>query len=110
MPRRTGESVAEALESALAQTDAGAVAAFEASALETAAQVRAEQSAPLLYGMGATAEVAAGLKQGRITATAAKNEFAAGYLAVEPPWRAPQRGRRAVPDASVFHRPPGKYV
>ena len=77
-----GETVAQALESALAQTDAGAVAAFEASALETAAQVRTEQSAPLLYGMGATAEVAAGLEQGKIAATAAKNEFAAGYLAV----------------------------
>ena len=76
------ETIAQALESILAQTDAGAVAAFEASALETAAQVRTGENALLLYGMGATAEVAAGLEQGKIAATAAQNEFAAGYLAV----------------------------
>lgn len=77
------QTIAQALEAALTQTNAGAVAAFEASALEAAAQIRTEEQTPLLYGMGATAEVAAGLEQGKIAATAAKNEFAAGYLAVE---------------------------
>ena len=76
------ETIAQALESILAQTDAGAVAAFEASALETAAQVRTGENALLLYGMGATAEVTAGLERGKNAATAAQNEFAAGYLTV----------------------------
>ena len=78
------QTAAQALEELLAAVDAGAVAAFEASALEEAAQVRTAQQErqPLLYGTGATTGVAAGLERGKITATAAKNEFAAGYLAV----------------------------
>lgn len=77
-----GQTSAQALELLLGQVDAGAVTAFEASALEMAAQVRTGDSPPLLYGMGATAEVAAGLERGKIAVTAAKNEFATGYLAV----------------------------
>lgn len=59
------------------------VIAFEPSALETAEKtVQTMSSPPLLYGMGATSAIAAGLEQGWITAIAAQNEFAAGYLAV----------------------------
>ncbi|MDD3346101.1 substrate-binding domain-containing protein [Oscillibacter sp.] len=63
-------------------TQAKAVMGFEASALEMAASVE-NQPLPLVYGMGSTASIAAGLEQSRITAIAAQNEFSAGYLAVE---------------------------
>lgn len=81
---RDGQSVGQALAEELSAVSPALVLAFEASALEQAAQVmdtRAEP--PLLYGVGATNSIAAGLEQGRITAIAAQNEFTAGYLAVE---------------------------
>lgn len=79
--RRTGEeSLSAALEAALGEGGIQAAVAFEASALETAAQL---SRLPLLYGAGSTAAVAAGLEQGSITLIAAQNEFSTGYLAVE---------------------------
>ncbi len=82
------ESLGDALERCLAQSPE-AVVAFEASALErAAAAVQGAETAPLLYGMGSTAAIAASLEQSRITAIAAQNEFAAGYLAVEAAVRA----------------------
>ena len=61
-----------------------AVLAFEPSALEQAFQkLQGKRHPPLLYGMGSTSSIAAGLEQGTITAIAAQNEFAVGYLAVE---------------------------
>ena len=63
---------------------ASAVVAFDTSALEHAARTLAQmEEAPLLYGAGSSAAIAAYLEQGTITAVAARNEFAAGYLAVE---------------------------
>lgn len=77
--------LSDALKTALSELRPSLVMAFEAGALETAASVleTVEQPAPLLYGAGASTAIAAGLEQGRITAIAAQNEFAAGYLAVE---------------------------
>ena len=79
------KTLSDALKTALAAQRPSLVMAFEAGALETAAAVleTVEQPSPLLYGVGASSAVAAGLEQGHITAIAAQNEFAAGYLAVE---------------------------
>ena len=79
-----GEPFVQALEETLRAVRADAVVAFEASALEQAGELaQAAESFPLLYGMGSTAAIAAGLERSRITAIAAQNEFSAGYLAVE---------------------------
>ena len=62
----------------------GAVIAFEAAALEEAAELaQNDESFPLLYGCGSTPAIAAALEKGRVTAIAALNVFSAGYLAVE---------------------------
>ena len=75
----------ESLESVeLAALAPAAVVAFDTSTLERTARVlREKESAPLLYGAGSSAAIAAYLEQGAITAVAVRNEFAAGYLAVE---------------------------
>lgn len=72
-----------AMQKALETEQPALVMAFESAALERAAQaVQAFKEPPLLYGMGSTNAIAAGLEQGWITSIAAQNEFAAGYLAV----------------------------
>lgn len=62
-----------------------AVIAFEPAALEYAIRAAkgCESDPPLLYGTGATATITAALEQGAVISTAAQNEFAVGYLAVE---------------------------
>ena len=75
-----GDELAVALQTG----DIGAVVAFEATALEAAAELaRTNPRFPLLYGAGSSAAIAAGVERGRITAIAAENAFTAGYLAVE---------------------------
>ena len=75
-PGQEGE-LEETLEATVEKWSASAVVAFDTSALEHAARTLAQlEEAPLLYGAGY-------LEQGTITAVAARNEFAAGYLAVE---------------------------
>ncbi len=68
-----------------------AMVAFEASALENAVDVvRAMNDEtnipwkfpPLLYGMGSTPAIAAGLEQSHITAIQAQDDFSSGYIAV----------------------------
>lgn len=87
------------LPSFLARCPADAILAFEASALESAAETaRYMERFPLLYGAGSTAAIAAGLEQNRVTAIAAQNDFAAGYLAVET--AAGIARRQAVPAAA----------
>ena len=82
-PGQEGE-LEEALEATVEKWSASAVVAFDTSALEHAARTLAQmEEAPLLYGAGSSAAIAAYLEQGTITAVAARNEFAAGYLAVE---------------------------
>lgn len=82
-PDQEGE-LEEALEATVEKWSASAVVAFDTSALEHAARTLAQlEEAPLLYGAGSSAAIAAYLEQGTITAVAARNEFAAGYLAVE---------------------------
>lgn len=72
------------LSSILAVDPPDAVIALDAAALELTADLLAEDAQrPLLYGCGSTGSIAAHLEQGDITAIAARNEFAAGYLAVE---------------------------
>ena len=61
----------------------GAVIAFEAAALAEVAELSRGENFPLLYGCGSTTGIAAALEKGRVTAIAAVNVFAAGYLAVE---------------------------
>lgn len=71
-------------QSFLARHPVDAILALEASALENASEAaRQVPEFPLLYGAGSTAAIAAGLEQNRVTAIAAQNDFAAGYLAVE---------------------------
>ena len=78
-----GESLASALERTLTVMRPAAVVAFDAADLEQAAALLSErEDAPLLYGAGSTATVAASLEQSTIVSIAAQNEFAAGYLAV----------------------------
>lgn len=82
-PGQEGE-LEEALQATVEKWSASAVVAFDTSALEHAARTLAQlEEAPLLYGAGSSAAIAAYLEQGTITAVAARNEFAAGYLAVE---------------------------
>ena len=85
------ETLTIALERTLAGMSAAAVIAFDAADLEQAAALLAgRQDAPLLYGAGSTATVAAYLEQSAIVAIAAQNDFAAGYLAVSAAVRAAQ--------------------
>ena len=81
---RPEESLESVLEGELAALAPAAVVAFDTATLERTARVlREKESAPLLYGAGSSAAIAAYLEQGAITAVAVRNEFAAGYLAVE---------------------------
>lgn len=83
------ETLAAALERTLAAMTPAAVVAFDAADLEQAAAVLAvREDAPLLYGAGSTATVAAYLEQSTILSIAAQNDFAAGYLAVSAAVRA----------------------
>lgn len=73
-----------------------AVLAFEPAALERASDWLAPlETPPLLYGVGGTAGVAAGLERGSVTAAVAQNDFSVGYLAVE---RAACLARRKTPE------------
>lgn len=77
------ETLSVAMERTLAAMRPAAVVAFDAVDLEQAAALLASrEDAPLLYGAGSTATVAAYLEQSTILSIAAQNEFAAGYLAV----------------------------
>lgn len=79
-----GDNLEEALKTEVKTWSASAVLAFDTAALEASARVLGQMGdAPLLYGAGSSAAIAAYLEQGTITAVAARNEFAAGYLAVE---------------------------
>lgn len=91
-------SLSRSLEQSLMVGTADVVLTLEAAALETAAQtLRSWASPPLIYGMGATGMIASYLEQGLITAIAARNEFSAGYLAVEAAVRsAGSRGSHEV--------------
>jgi ribose transport system substrate-binding protein len=85
------ETLSEALEWALNSLQPAAVIAFDAADLEQAAALlAAREDAPLLYGAGSTATVAAYLEQSTIVSIAAQNDFAAGYLAVGAAVRAAQ--------------------
>ncbi|MEA5011607.1 MAG: substrate-binding domain-containing protein [Angelakisella sp.] len=78
-----------------------AVLTFEATVLEQMSlQLQGKSNAPLLYGMGATNTIAAGLEQGTIAAIAAQNEFTAGYLAVEEAVRA-ATGKPLIPMSTM---------
>ena len=78
-----GQSLSDALAAKLELSRPALLLAFEPTGLEQAAQAaQALENPPLVYGMGSTAAIAADLEQGGITAIAAQNEFAAGYLAV----------------------------
>ena len=79
-----GRSLAETLNATLQARRPDAVVAFEPSALEQAAQLaQGQEKPPLVYGTGATSTIASYLERSSITLSAAQNEFAAGYLAVE---------------------------
>lgn len=77
------ETEEERLEELLGQ-GWGAVMVFEPALTERALGLKEslELDVPL-YGAGVTANVAAGLERGAVTAAAAWSDFAAGYLAVE---------------------------
>jgi len=85
----SGTSLADQLTARLVSGEYAAVITFDAATLELAAKTAQNLTRPpLLFGMGATTTIAACLEQGYITAIAAQNEFAAGYLAVEAAVRA----------------------
>ncbi|MGE4277233.1 MAG: sugar ABC transporter substrate-binding protein [Lawsonibacter sp.] len=73
------------------ETEAAQVMAFEPAATEQAAA--AKESGGLtqpLYGVGMTADIAAGLERGTVSAVVTWSDYAAGYLAVEGAIRAAQ--------------------
>lgn len=92
------ESLDEVLAEAVERERPALLLAFDAGTLEQAAAVMERLTKPpLLYGVGATNTIAYALEQGWITAIAAQNEFAAGYLAVE----AAVEASRKVPRTAV---------
>ncbi len=98
------ETLAVAMERTLSAMSAAAVVAFDAADLEQAAALLAgREDAPLLYGAGSTATVAAYLEQSAILSIAAQNDFAAGYLAVGA-------AVRAVRGQSYFRVEPLEFV
>lgn len=98
------ESLSVAMERTLTAMSAAAVVAFDAADLEQAAALLASrEDAPLLYGAGSTATVAAYLEQSAIVSIAAQNDFAAGYLAVGAAVRAAQ-------GAGTLHVEPLEFV
>ena len=87
----SGEAAEKLLLSRVRRVWPAAVVCFEASALETASEVVEElrkelpnrwEQLPLLYGVGNTPAIAAGLEQSRILAIQVQDDFSAGYLAV----------------------------
>ena len=99
-----GQSLSEALAAAVGRDRPALLLAFEAGALEAAAGVleQMEQDPPLLYGAGATNTIAYALEQGWITAIAAQNEYAAGYLAVEAAVQAARKLPRKTVEPMEF--------
>lgn len=96
--------IQEALAVAFEEEQPDAVLVFEPFALEETARYfrDIEDSAPLLYGMGASNGIASGLERGDITAIVAQNEFAVGYLAVEAAVRAARGQKADVPKPVLF--------
>ena len=98
------ETLSVAMERTLSAMSAAAVVAFDAADLEQAAAFLAgREDAPLLYGAGSTATVAAYLEQSTILSIAAQNDFAAGYLAVGA-------AVRAIQGPSYFQVEPLEFV
>lgn len=102
------KSLAERLADTVGQTDPAAILAFEASAMETATDlVRIIHAAgvkepPLIYGMGSTPAIAAGLEQSQITAIHAQDDFSAGYIAVMTAVRAVRHQTVQEPEPLPF--------
>ena len=72
------------LDALLRDSGAQQVVAFEPSATERAAEAKESGGfSQLLYGVGVTANIAAWLERGTVSAVAAWSDYAAGYLAVE---------------------------
>lgn len=99
---RKEENLESVLAGELAAWSPAAVVVADTTTLErTAGLLREQTSAPLLYGAGSSAAIAAFLEQGTVTAVVARNEFAAGYLAVEALVDAiSQNGSQEVPPLS----------
>lgn len=98
-----GETVTAALERTLSAMTAAAVVAFDAADLEQAADfLSGREWAPLLYGAGSTATVAAYLEQSTILSIVAQNDFATGYLAVGAAVQAAQGQRTFQVDPLEF--------
>ena len=102
------QSLAEQLADVVEQTNPAAILAFEASALETAADLvrtiheENTQEPPLLYGMGSTPAIAAGLEQSQITALHAQDDFSSGYIAVLTAVRAVRHQPVQTPEPLPF--------
>lgn len=86
----------------LLEQDWGAVMVFEPALTERALALKEGMGLDVpLYGAGVTANVAAGLERGAVTAAAAWSDFAVGYLAVEGA-AALARGGQRQPGALPF--------
>ena len=105
------EQVAERLRALILRTDPSAMMAFEASMLEDASGVvrsmkteihQSWKFPPLLYGMGSTPAIAAGLEQSHITAIQAQDDFSAGYIAVMTAVRTARHQLRQEPEPLPF--------
>jgi len=97
-----GQDLSSLITKAIATQRPVAILAFDTAATEQAASVAENtENPPLLYGTGATNTIIASLEQGSIDATAAQNEFAAGYLAVEAAVKAVQK--KPAPDIKTLN-------
>lgn len=105
------EQVADRLHALIRRSDPAAMIAFEASMLESASGVirsmRAQdrpimKSPPLLYGMGSTSAIAAGLEQSYITSIQAQDDFSAGYIAVMTAIRSARHQLQPEPEPLPF--------
>lgn len=80
----SGEDESRTVKALIRQPDLAAVMVFEPALTEQAAALKESLELEIpLYGVGVTANGAAWLEQGVISAAAAWSDFAAGYLAVE---------------------------
>ena len=105
------EQVAQRLRALILRTNPSAMMAFEASMLEGASGVVRSMKAevhqpwkfpPLLYGMGSSPAIAAGLEQSHITAIQAQDDFSAGYIAVMTAVRTARHQLRQEPEPLPF--------
>ncbi len=103
-------SLTSVLSPLIQETGAARIMTFELSATEQALQAIEEGDLPqLLYGVGVSAHVAAGLERGDAAAVAAWSDYAAGYLAAQGAIQA-ARGEAVQTEPLAFYVVRGENI